>query len=330
MPFVENLSSLQQQVQKYKHQIKNKEAAKLALAIPFIEALGFDVRDPYEVIPGFSLTDKCQDAGSIDFCMMVNGTPAFLLACQAPGETLDIQQSGLPSCYPAIPCKFAILTNGIQYQFFSDLEKDHQLDPFPFLDIDLEELSDADLVHLDRFHKQVFNPKEILVAVTAIKFRRDLKEALYQELVNPSEEFIFHILKSIKIGRVTQKLIEAYRPDGKECIREALEELVDDMISPSSSSPLLPNEPPAFDGELLEARLDINEPGVEEGISEEPAQIEAEHAADEATLEEPAIPPVEEDPSADGRVEVFLPADEAKSSNGHPTENGEHSFSIRY
>ncbi|MEM9721577.1 MAG: hypothetical protein AAGA10_20085 [Bacteroidota bacterium] len=245
MSFQQNLSLLQQQIHRFKTQVPNKEAAKLAFVLPFIECLGFNARDPYEVKPGFSLKIDCAEAQRIDYCLMVNDAPAFLLACENPSLPLDIKHSPLYDCFGAIPCKFAILTNGIDYQFFSDLEEDGVLDSQPFFSIDLETLSSTQVEDLARFQKSEFNPKEILVAVTNLKFRRDLKEALYQELMNPSEEFIFHILKSIKIGRVTQKLIEAYRPDVRECIRETLEELVDDMISPHSTTslPLTPSSP---------------------------------------------------------------------------------------
>ena len=245
MSFNQSLTLLQQQVQRFKHQVPNKEAAKLAFVIPFLECLGYDVRDPYEVKPGFSLGTDSEAAKRVDFCVMVNNAPAFLLACENPNLPLVVSQSPLPESFATFPCKFAILTDGIEYQFYSDLEQDGQLDDLPFFSLDLENISTTQADDLSRFQKHIFNTKEILVAVTTLKFRRDLKEALYQELVNPSEEFIFHILKSIKIGRVTQKLIEAYRPDVKECIRETLEELVDDMISPSSSSsmPVVPTTP---------------------------------------------------------------------------------------
>ena len=252
MSFNQNLTLLQQQVQRFKHQVPNKEAAKLAFVIPFLECLGYDVRDPYEVKPGFSLGIDSESANRVDFCVMVNNAPAFLLACENPNLPLVLSHSPLPESFATFPCKFAILTDGIEYQFFSDLEEDGQLDPLPFFSLNLENFTDTQVEDLSQFRKPVFNTKEILVAVTTLKFRRDLKEALYQELVNPSEEFIFHILKSIKIGRVTQKLIEAYRPDVKECIRETLEELVDDMISPTSSSamsvvPVTPGDSPVPD-----------------------------------------------------------------------------------
>ncbi len=247
MSFNQNLTLLQQQVQKFKHQVANKEAAKLAFVIPFIECLGYNVRDPYEVKPGFSFGIDSDAARLVDFCVMVNDAPAFLLACESLNSPLEISQSPLYDSFSSIPVKFAILTNGIEYQFFSDLEEDGRLDSKPFFSVNLEKVSATQIEGLSRFQKSNFNTKEILVSVTTLKFRRDLKEALYQELVNPSEEFIFHILKSIKIGRVTQKLIEAYRPDVKECIRETLEELVDDMISPTSSSTSLPVVPSSIE-----------------------------------------------------------------------------------
>ena len=321
MSFQQNLSLLQQQIHRFKSQVPNKEAAKLAFVLPFIECLGFNIRDPYEVKPGYSLNIDCTDSQRIDYCMIVNDAPAFLLACENPSLPLDIMKSPLYPCFSRIACKFAILTNGIEYHFYSDLEVDGILDSRPFFSVDLEGLSASQVEGLSRFQKDVFNPKEILVAVTNLKFRRDLKEALYQELVNPSEEFIFHILKSIKIGRVTQKLIEAYRPDVKECIRETLEELVDDMISPSSSSslPLTPSSSEGLNSSLSQDILRNHSSDPLSASSEfpaQPAQEESSYVSLAQSSEEISLSDDPPSPNSNG--------------NGFHPDLGDDPFSIRF
>lgn len=44
--------------------------------------------------------------------------------------------------------KFAILTNGVEYKFFTDLEEQNKMDSSPFLVIDLLDLRDNDIAEL--------------------------------------------------------------------------------------------------------------------------------------------------------------------------------------
>ena len=55
-----------------------------------------------------------------------------------------------------------VLTNGIEYRFYADLDKTNIMDEKPFLVVNMLDLSDADIEEMKKFHKSCYNESEIL------------------------------------------------------------------------------------------------------------------------------------------------------------------------
>ena len=54
MDFTDLIKSLADRIQKAQDKIQTEEATKNALIMPFIQALGYDIFDPHEVIPEYT------------------------------------------------------------------------------------------------------------------------------------------------------------------------------------------------------------------------------------------------------------------------------------
>ena len=54
MSLAERLRNLAQRLPQYVGQLETEEATKNALVMPFIQALGYDVFDPTEVVPEYT------------------------------------------------------------------------------------------------------------------------------------------------------------------------------------------------------------------------------------------------------------------------------------
>ncbi len=54
MDFIETIQGLAARIDKQLDHLKTEEATKNALVMPFINALGYNVFDPMEVVPEFS------------------------------------------------------------------------------------------------------------------------------------------------------------------------------------------------------------------------------------------------------------------------------------
>lgn len=72
-----------------------------------------------------------------------------------------IHASQLDRYFKYLDCRFGTLTNGIDYHFYSDLEKTNKMDKFPFFTFNLLEYEDKNIEELIKFTNDSFNEDEI-------------------------------------------------------------------------------------------------------------------------------------------------------------------------
>ena len=74
----------------------------------------------------------------MDYAIVIDGVPAILIEDKYAGENLDKHGSQLFRYYATTSAKFGILTNGIEYRFYTDLENQNKMDEVPFCDFRAE------------------------------------------------------------------------------------------------------------------------------------------------------------------------------------------------
>jgi len=232
------IKALGEKAIRIRESLKTEEATKTALILPFIHALGYDIFDPTEVVPefdaevakriGYTIDGKKKNE-KIDYAILKDGKPIMLIECKNIDKKPDDHFGQLFRYFQSLEARFAILTNGVQYQFFTDLDKPNVMDNKPFLEIDITELRDAYIKELGQFSKSNFNVDSILSAANELKLTTVLKEYLRQEFDKPSESFIRFLLKqeSIYSGPVTQKIIEQFNP----IVRNSIAQIISDQIA---------------------------------------------------------------------------------------------------
>ena len=101
----------------------------------------------------------------------------MLIEAKPAGEPLKEDNVGQLSRYfGTLPeLHIAILTNGVSWKFFADLDKPNVMDSHPFFEVDLMNLSDADLDELERFSKKGLNIGQLLETATGLKHTRAIK-----------------------------------------------------------------------------------------------------------------------------------------------------------
>ena len=171
MDFKEKLLQLSEKIVKNKGQIMTEEATKTAFVLPFIMALGYDVFDPCEVKPEHTCDVGTKKGEKIDYAISLNGEDLILLVeCKNWTENLDIHTNQLFRYFVASDVRFAILTNGIQYRFFSDSEKANIMDADPFFEVDITNINEYQIEQLRKFHKSYFNELQIFNSIPGIKY----------------------------------------------------------------------------------------------------------------------------------------------------------------
>lgn len=111
-----------------------EEATKTVLIMPFLMLLGYDVFDPNEILPEYTCDVATKKGEKIDYAIMRDGDPAILVEAKRAGMKLQKQQQGqLYRYFSTNQARLAILTNGVTYNFYSDINAPNVMDDEPFL-----------------------------------------------------------------------------------------------------------------------------------------------------------------------------------------------------
>ncbi len=103
--------------------------------MPFIQTLGYDVFNPFEVMPEFTCDIGTKKGEKIDYAIMKDGNPVILIECKHWNQELTLYDNQLLRYFHVSTAKFGILTNGIVYKFYTDLEHENKMDEKPFLEV---------------------------------------------------------------------------------------------------------------------------------------------------------------------------------------------------
>ena len=94
MDFKDQIKILADRVSKLKEQILTEEATKNAFIMPFIQALGYDVFNPLEVVPEYITDIGTKKGEKIDYAIFRDGEPILLIECKHWGQDLSLHEIG--------------------------------------------------------------------------------------------------------------------------------------------------------------------------------------------------------------------------------------------
>jgi len=163
MDFKDQVKQLSERVLKLKDQLLTEEATKNAFIMPFIQMLGYDIFSPNEVVPEFTSDIGIKKGEKVDYAIFKDNAPIILIECKHCKQKLDIHDNQILRYFNVTKAKFAILTNGIKYQFYTDLVEQNMMDAKPFLEFEITDIKDIQIEELKKFHKSYFNLENILI-----------------------------------------------------------------------------------------------------------------------------------------------------------------------
>ncbi|MDF2627063.1 MAG: hypothetical protein K0R39_894 [Symbiobacteriaceae bacterium] len=121
---------------------------------------------------------------------MVGGKPAILIEAKPVTDNLAGHGTQLFRYFTTTPAKFAILTNGLTYKFYSDLQEPNKMDDQAFLEFNLLDPREAIVAEVKKFHKESFNADDLFSAAANLKYSTQIRTVLESELKEPSDEFL--------------------------------------------------------------------------------------------------------------------------------------------
>ncbi|MFN6469540.1 MAG: type I restriction endonuclease [Nostoc sp. SerVER01] len=250
MGFTEDIAKLSEQVRKRADQVVGEESTKMALIVPFLNALGYDVYDPSEVMPEYVADFATRRAGQfekVDYALAINNNIVMLVEAKARGQKAEAHDGQLRKYFNAlVTTKVAVVTNGIEYRFFTDLRDKNVMDKEPFFTFNILEYDSKDIDNLKFFHRDNFEVTAITNHAEEMVYVKSMTHLVGNILRSPSEEFVRFLLAELGTvapsyeiqGRITGKVIDKFKPIVKKSIQESLVELMTRSLSQEIAQPV--------------------------------------------------------------------------------------------
>ncbi len=230
MEFKEQINKLGKRVEKLKGQVKTEEATKNAFIMPFIQCLGYEIFNPSEVIPEFTADFGIKQGEKVDYAIIKDEKPTILIECKCHNGNLDLHNSQLFRYFSATSAKFGLLTNGIEFRFFTDLSQKNKMDSKPFFTFNILNFKDNQLDELKKFHKEYFDLDEISTSASELKYLNEIRAIINRELEEPSKDFVYYFAHEVYHSKITQKVISLFTPLVHKAFSRHVNDLVTDRI----------------------------------------------------------------------------------------------------
>ncbi|MCB0014925.1 MAG: type I restriction enzyme HsdR N-terminal domain-containing protein [Anaerolineales bacterium] len=232
MDFIDRIRDLAGRIPRQLEYCKTEEATKNALIMPFINALGYDVFNPREVMPEYTADFGTKRGEKVDYAIFQDQKPIILFECKWSGADLGKEHaSQLYRYFSVIPeVRFGVLTNGVEYHFYSDLEAPNRMDSKPFFVFNMLDFQDRHVEELKKFTKSAFNLDEILTTASELKYTAAIRRILEQEFEQPTDEFVIFLAKQVYAGRMTQSAKEQFGTITHKALRRFLSDQINERL----------------------------------------------------------------------------------------------------
>lgn len=255
MDLATKLIELEKRTAQHRELLLTEEAAKTALVLPFFQALGYDVFNPCEVIPEFTADVGIKKGEKVDYAICIDGRLSILVECKPSSIELDLRHaSQLYRYFSTTEARVAILTNGVIYQFYSDIEQPNKMDDKPFFVFSMDAIRRSDPVTLERFSRAAFSIEEIVAEAGRLKLQSLMRIELEKEFANPSDEFVRLMAARVQTGRMTSAVREQFQPILAASIAAIIRDRVNDRLTSALAvaNPAASDVPPGGSDDMSE------------------------------------------------------------------------------
>lgn len=229
LDFIDQVRALASRVAVAKNLLQTEEATKNAMVMPFIQLLGYNVFDPMEVTPELIADVGTKKGEKVDYAILKDGKPIMLFECKKSGGDLSINHaSQLFRYFHVTEARFGVLTNGLVYRFFTDLEKPNKMDEKPFFEFNILDFRDQDVDELKKFAKAAFDVESILTTANHLKYTRAIQNTLTDWMTNPPEDFVRLVSAEFLAGK---QFRSAVKDQFTLITKRAFQQLVGDKIN---------------------------------------------------------------------------------------------------
>lgn len=215
----------------------NEQATKQSLIGPLFTLLGYDLTDPRQCVPEY----KCdfgekRSVKPIDWAFLRDGKPIAFVEAKEVGKKLTGFVEQLADYFAKSPeAKLGILTNGVQWRFYTDLVHANVMDKEPFLT--WEVLAEPPPISfLMVLQKTEYNPG--LMRTFAQKtHQHNLLLGELTRILEPTPEFTKMAIQNLETRNLTAAVVDTWKPVVASAIIEwANQRALTSVIGPAAQS----------------------------------------------------------------------------------------------
>lgn len=267
MDFIERIDVLSKRIPQIANSLQTEEATKNALVMPFLHTvLGYDVFNPSEVVPEFTADTIGKKGEKVDYALIKEGEVQILIECKKYNEKLSIKHaSQLFRYFSVTNARLAILTNGTEYQFYTDLDAPNKMDEKPFLILDLENIDEHLIPEVKKLTKNSFDVNSIVSAAGELKYLSQIKRIISEQFKEPEEEFIRFFASRAYDGVLTPKVKHQFA----EITHKALRQFLNDSINERLKSAIGNDKPTDENKNLIDTPIPSNDEKINVVTTEE-------------------------------------------------------------
>ncbi|MFN6485704.1 MULTISPECIES: type I restriction endonuclease [unclassified Nostoc] len=232
MDFIDAVKDVAQHIERLKDSVQTEQAAKAAFVLPLIQALGYKIFDTTEVCPEYIAATPGLKGEKVDYAILINGVPSILIECKFHKNDLahPKNSSQLFRYFSATQARFAVLTNGIHYWFYTDTEKTHIMDEKPFFEFNILDFNESSINELKKFSREVFNPDEMASCARQLLYKKEISRLISEQFTNPSPDFVKLFAGQVYKGHMVAPVVEKFTEIFKGCLKDYINERINDKI----------------------------------------------------------------------------------------------------
>jgi hypothetical protein len=174
----------------------NEAQTRKFLIEPFFSLLNYAHED---IIPEYEADFGERVSKKVDYAIKLNRKDIIIIESKPLKTKLTDKEAGQLSGYfqNSKNSRIAVLTNGKEYRFYSDVALVNTMDSKPFFVFDIENYSDNDIENLLDFDARIININEIISKAQEYVFIEDFENTFFKEMTDPSAEFLKVIHKKM-------------------------------------------------------------------------------------------------------------------------------------
>jgi predicted type IV restriction endonuclease len=199
----------------------NEQATKKSLIEPLFAILGYDMADPRECRPEHREDfGRNRSAKPVDYALLKDACPIIFLEAKQVDRRLAGYNEQLGDYFAKAPsAKLGILTNGLHWQFYTDVEHGNVMDKKPFVEWFVlgEEPPPWDFLTL--LQKSQYNP-ELVRTFAQKRHQQNLLLEEISRLLEPAHEFVKLAIANIETRYLTAAVVDGWKP----VLRAAIDE----------------------------------------------------------------------------------------------------------